>query len=163
MLENYCEQSDVDKEIENYPKEKLIDIVENGADIELMEAAFLKLSFIDEEYALTKGMDFLRNDEFDPYFQATIISTIYDIDREKVLDCILSRTADIDFYFFKEILQTMKTFTTYEALMKMKNYKSYLSYLFEQYNKYSADEKNEMQDLLMEFVKEFHLESLWTK
>ena len=163
MLENYCEQSDVDKEIENYPKEKLIDIVENGADIELMEAAFLKLSFIDEEYALTKGMDFLRNDEFDPYFQATIISTIYDIDREKVLDCILSRTSDIDFYFFKEILQTMKTFTTYEALMKMKNYKSYLSYLFEQYNKYSADEKNEMQDLLMEFVKEFHLESLWTK
>ena len=161
MLENYYEQSDFDKEIENYPKEKLIDIVENGADIELMEAAFLKLSFIDEEYALTKGMDFLRNDEFDPYFQATIISTIYDIDREKVLDCILSRTADIDFYFFKEILQTMKTFTTYEALMKMKNYKSYLNYLFEQYNKYSADEKNEMKDLLNEFLQEFHLEALW--
>ena len=32
------EETDFDKEIENYPKEKLIDIVENGADIELMEA-----------------------------------------------------------------------------------------------------------------------------
>ena len=59
MLENYYEKSDVDKEIENYPKEKLIDIVENGADIELMEAAFLKLSFIDEDYALTKGILFM--------------------------------------------------------------------------------------------------------
>ena len=78
-----------------------------------------------------------------------------------MLDCILSRTADIDFYFFKEILQTMKTYTTYEALMKMKNYKSYINYLFEQYNKYSADEKSEMQDLLKEFVQEFHLEALW--
>ena len=163
MLENYYEETDFYKEIENYPKEKLIDIVENGADIELMEAAFLKLSFIDEEYALTKGMDFLRNDEFDPYFQATIICAIYDIDREKVLDCILSRTADIDFYFFKEILQTMKTYTTYEALMKMKNYKSYINYLFEQYNKYSADEKNEMKDLVNEFLQEFHLEALWKK
>ena len=64
MLENYHEETDFDKEIENYPKEKLIDIVENGADIELMEAAFQKLSFIDEDYALTKGMEFLRNDEF---------------------------------------------------------------------------------------------------
>ena len=163
MLENYYEKSDVDKEIENYPKEKLIDIVENGYDIELIEAAFLKLSFIDEDYALIKGMEFLRNDVFDPYFQATIICAIYDIDREKVLDCILSRTADVDFYFFKEILQTMQTYTTYEALMKMKNYKSYLSYLFEQYNKYSADEKNEMQDLLNEFLQEFHLDSLWKK
>ena len=62
MLENYYEQSDFDKEIENYPKEKLIYIVENGYDIELIEAAFLKLSFIDEDYALTKGMEFLRND-----------------------------------------------------------------------------------------------------
>ena len=34
MLENYYEKSDVDKEIKNYPKEKLIDIVENGYDIE---------------------------------------------------------------------------------------------------------------------------------
>ena len=160
MLENYYEKSDVDKEIENYPKEKLIDIVENGYDIELMEAAFQELSYIDEDYALTKGMDFLRNDEFDPYFQATIISTIYDIDREKVLDCILSRTADIDFYLFKDILTTI-TYTTYEALMKMKNYKSYLSYLFEQYNKYSADEKNEMQDLLNVFLQKFHLKALW--
>lgn len=163
MLENYYEETDFDKEIENYPKEKLIDIVENGADIELMEAAFQELSYIDEDYALTKGMDFLRNNEFDPYFQACIFDFIYDIDREKVLDCILSRTADIDFYLFKDILQTMKTYTTYEALMKMKNYKSYLSYLFEQYNKYSADEKNEMQDLLKEFVQEFHLEALWKK
>lgn len=161
MLENYYEKSDFDKEIENYPKEKLIYIVENGYDIELIEAAFQKLSFIDEDYALTKGMEFLRNDVFDPYFQACIIDDIYEIDREKVLDCILSRTADVDFYFFKEILQTMKTYTTYEALMKMKNYKSYLSYLFEQYNKYSADEKNEMQDLLNEFLQEFHLDALW--
>ena len=107
MLENYYEETDFDKEIENYPKEKLIDIVENGADIELMEAAFLNLSFIDEEYALTKGMEFLRNDVFDPYFQACIFDFIYDIDREKVLDCILSRTADIDFYLFKDILQTI--------------------------------------------------------
>ena len=53
------EETDFDKEIENYPKEKLIDIVENGADIELMEAAFLKLSFIDEDYALTKGILFM--------------------------------------------------------------------------------------------------------
>ena len=45
----------------------------------------------------------------------------------------------------------------------MKNYKSYLNYLFEQYNKYSADEKNEMQDLLNEFFQEFHLEALWKK
>ena len=56
MLENYYEETDFDKEIENYPKEKLIDIVENGADIELMEAAFQELSYIDEDYALTKGM-----------------------------------------------------------------------------------------------------------
>lgn len=163
MLENYYEETDFDKEIENYPKEKLIYIVENGYDIELIEAAFLKLSFIDEDYALTKGMEFLRNDVFDPYFQACIFDFIYDIDREKVLDCILSRTADIDFYLFKDILQTMQTYTTYEALMKMKNYKSYINYLFEQYNKYSADEKSEMQDLLNEFLQEFHLEALWKK
>lgn len=161
MLENYYEKSDVDKEIENYPKEKLIDIVENGYDIELIEAAFQKLSFIDEDYALTKGMDFLRNDEFDPYFQACIIDCIYQLDREKVLDCILSRTVDVDFYFFEEILRRMLAYTTYEALMKMKNYKSYINYLFEQYNKYSADEKSEMQDLVNEFLQEFHLEALW--
>jgi hypothetical protein len=163
MLENYYEETDFDKEIENYPKEKLIDIVENGADIELMEAAFLKLSFIDEEYALTKGMDFLRNDEFDTYFQACIIDFIYDIDNEKVLDSILNRITDVDFYLFKEILGRMITCTTYEALMKMKNYKLYLNYLFEQYNKYSVDEKIEIQDLLKEFIQKFHLESLWMK
>lgn len=163
MLENYYEQPDFDKEIENYSKEKLIYIVENGYDIELIEAAFLKLSSIDEDYALTKGMEFLRNDEFDPYFQACIIDCIYQLDREKVLDCILSRTADVDVYFFKEILERMITFTTCEALMKMKNYKSYINYLFEQYNKYSADEKNEMKDLVNEFLQEFHLEALWKK
>lgn len=160
MLENYYEKSDVDKEIENYPKEKLIDIAENGYDIELMEAAFQELSYIDEDYALTKGMEFLRNDVFDAYFQACIFDFIYKLDREKVLDCILSRTADIDFYLFKDILTTI-TYTTYEALMKMKNYKSYINYLFEQYNKYSADEKSEMQDLVNEFLQEFHLEALW--
>ena len=102
---------------------------------------------------MAKGIEFLKNDSFDPYFQACIFDFIYDLDKEAVLDCISSRTSDIDFYLFKDIVGTMMTFTTYEDFIKMKNHAAYSNFLLMQYEKY---DESEMIDLLEEFKQEFH-------
>ena len=78
------------------------------------------------------------------------------LDKEAVLDCISSRTSDIDFYLFKDIVGTMMTFTTYEDFIKMKNHAAYSNFLLMQYEKYDESEKNGMIDLLEEFKQEFH-------
>lgn len=128
-------------------RKKLIEIVEENCDMLLIQEAMLELSYIVENYALAKGIEFLKNNEYDAYFQACIFDFIYDLNKEKVLDCILSRTSDIDFYLFKEIL-TMLTHTAHEDFTKMKKAESYLSFLLEQYNTYSEAERNELHDLL---------------
>lgn len=148
---------DVYESLEDFPKKKLMEIIEKGLDIELIEDAMQKLVCIDENYALAKGIEFLKNDSFDPYFQACIFDFIYDLDKEVVLDCISNRTSNIDFYLFKDILGTMITFTTYEDFIKMKNHKAYSNFLLIQYEKYDENEKNEIIDLLKEFKQEFHL------
>ena len=109
ILENYDKNVDGQRtlllkaceSLEGFAKEKLMEIVENGLDIELIEDAMQKLSHIDEKYALAKGIEFLKNDSFDPYFQTCIFDFIYDLDKEAVLDCISSRTSDIDFYLYQ--------------------------------------------------------------
>lgn len=128
-------------------RKKLIEIVEENCDMLLIQEAMLELSYIVENYALAKGMEFLKNNEYDAYFQACIFDFIYDLNKEKVLDCILSRASDIDFYLFKEIL-TMLTHTAHEDFTKMKKAESYLNFLLEQYNTYSEAERNELHDLL---------------
>ncbi len=152
-----CERKKiVEIDLENFPCEKLIEIVEKGLDIELIEDAMQKLSDIDENYALAKGIAFLKNDSFDPYFQACIFDFVYDLDKEAVLDCVLSRNLDIDSYFFKDILRTMTVHTSYEDFVKMKNHKNVLDFLLTQYEKYDDNAKDEMIDLVKEFNENFH-------
>ena len=55
--------------LEELPKEKLVEIVEENSDMNLIEAAMQELSYKDKSYALKKGIEFLVNNAFDPYFQ----------------------------------------------------------------------------------------------
>ena len=143
--------------LEELPKEKLVEMVEENSNMNLIEAAMQELSYKDKSYALKKGIEFLVNNAFDPYFQSCIFDSIYKLDRETVLDCISSRETDIDLYFFKDILTTMIVYTPYEDFINMKNYKIYLSFLLMHYKRYDENEKNEMIDLIKEFKKNFHL------
>lgn len=151
------DESDNNNSLEELPKEKLVEIVEENSDMNLIEAAMQELSYKDKSYALKKGIEFLANNAFDPYFQSCIFDFIYKLDRETVLDCISSRETDIDLYFFKDILTTMIVYTPYEDFINMKNYKIYLSFLLMHYKRYDENEKNEMIDLIKEFKKNFHL------
>ncbi len=156
LKEKVNNDATVEIDLENFPCEKLIEIVEKGLDIELIEDAMQKLSDIDENYALAKGIAFLKDGSFDPYFQACIFDFVYDLDKEAVLDCVLSRKLDIDSYFFKDILRTMTVHTSHEDFVKMKNHKNVLGFLLTQYEKYDENAKDEMIDLVKEFNENFH-------
>ena len=49
-------------------RKKLIEIVEENCDMLLIQEAMLELSYIVENYALAKGIEFLKNNEYDAYF-----------------------------------------------------------------------------------------------
>ena len=63
------DESDNNNSLEELPKEKLVEIVEENSDMNLIEAAMQELSYKDKRYALKKGIEFLVNNAFDPYFQ----------------------------------------------------------------------------------------------
>ena len=77
------------KYLESKSLSELIEIIDNFNDMDETVEALDILSDLDSEKTLEKGINFLRNNDGDEYFQAMIIDIIDDIDFDKVESCSL--------------------------------------------------------------------------
>ena len=73
------------KYLESKSLSELIEIIDNFNDMDETVEALDILSDLDSEKTLEKGINFLRNNDGDEYFQAMIIDTLDYIDINKVI------------------------------------------------------------------------------
>lgn len=135
--------------------EELIEIIEDFNDMDTIIEAMLELWDRDEETALKIGIKLLKCNEGDEYFQATIFDIIYDLDFDKVLECISNRNNNIGGYLLKEIIKKMTDYSKYKYAPKVNFASKYVDYIVKQYNQLTPIEKQKIVECYNEFVNEF--------
>lgn len=139
--------------------EELVKIIDDFNDMEATTVAMLELWDRDEETALEMGIKFLKYNEGDEYFQATIFDIIYDSDFDKVLDCISDRNDNIEGYLLKEIMKKMTDYSKYNFIPKVDFIPKYVEYIVKRYGELDSIEKQKVVKHYNEFVNEFKVKN----
>lgn len=135
--------------------EELVKIIDDFNDMDATTEAMLELWDRDEEIALEMGIKLLKGNEGDEYFQATIFDIIYDLDFDKVLECISNRNHNIGGYLLKEIIKKMTDYSKYKFVPKVDFIPKYVDYIVKQHDQLDSIEKQKVAECYNEFVNEF--------
>lgn len=135
--------------------DELVKIIDDFNDMDATTEAMLELWDRDEETALEMGIKLLKCNEGDEYFQATIFDIIYDLDFDKVLDCISNRSDNIEEYLLKEIIKKMTDYSKCKFIPNVDFIHKYVDYIVKQYNLLDSIEKQKVAECYNEFINEF--------
>lgn len=135
--------------------DELVKIIDDFNDMDATTEAMLELWDRDEEIALEMGIKLLKCNEGDEYFQATIFDIIYDLDFDKVLNCISNRSNNIEGYLLKEIMKKMTDYSKYKFVNNIDFIHKYVAYIVKQYKLLDSIEKQKIAECYNEFVNEF--------